>query len=254
MSARVLLGRIGLRGADLAAGKIGGSATDGRRGEPGAAIGFRAATGCRQDIDRGVAAGGGAAVVIAAAFAIGATVVGAELIAIAFEAAGALWAARIRVGFVDAALNGGANAIAADLIRGAFAVVATAEDDRIADTFEAGGAFRTARIGIGIVDAAFELATVARTTDRPLGAFMIGAAFGADRSVLRFTADQTVAAVELRTVIARSHPAGAALGTTAFVILDALVIAALLALAAFAIADAIGAIRAGWAVDRKSVV
>lgn len=71
----------------------------------------------------------------------------------------------------------------------------------VADAFEAAATVRAAPVGIqtnqDIVDAAFELATVARTTDRPLGAFMIGAAFGADRSVLRFTADQTVAAVEL---------------------------------------------------------
>jgi hypothetical protein len=81
-------------------------------------------------------------------------------------------------------------------------------------------------------------------------AVMIDTALGADaRPVIEVVAaEQPVTAIELRAVIGRRDPARAALGTATGVILDALPIAALLALATFAIADAIGAIRAGWAI------
>jgi hypothetical protein len=79
---------------------------------------------------------------------------------------------------------------------------------------------------------------------------MIDAALGAHaRPVIEVVAaEQPVAAIELRAVIGRGHPAGAAFGAATAIILDTLPIAAFLALATFAVADAVGTVRAGWAV------
>lgn len=81
-------------------------------------------------------------------------------------------------------------------------------------------------------------------------AVVIDAALGADaRPVVEIVAtDQTVAAVDLRAVIDRSHPARASFGTAARVIIDTNSMAAFLALAALPVAHVIGAVRATWAI------
>ena len=88
--------------------------------------------------------------------------------------------------------------VAATIARGAIVVVFAMA---IADAFEAATALRTTPVRIeadqDIVDAAFHLAALAGAANPALGAFVIAAAFGADRTVVRFAADQTVAAIEL---------------------------------------------------------
>lgn len=81
-------------------------------------------------------------------------------------------------------------------------------------------------------------------------AVMIHTALGADaRPVIDVVAtEQPITAIERRAVIGRRHPAGTALGTATGIVLDTLPITTLLALAAFAIAGAIGAMRAGRAI------
>lgn len=81
-------------------------------------------------------------------------------------------------------------------------------------------------------------------------AIVIDAALGADaRPVVEIVAtDQTVAAVELRAVIDRSHPARASFGTAARVVIDTDPMAAFLALAALPVAHVIGTVRAAWAI------
>lgn len=105
----------------------------------------------------------------------------------------------------------------------------------IADPFEAAATLRTAPVRIepheDVVDAAFHFAALAGAADRALGAFVIAAAIGADRAVLRFTADQTVATVELWRPVAsgRGHVQQAAFlanGNAAFFSVDADVVTA----------------------------
>ena len=85
----------------------------------------------------------------------------------------------------------------------------------------------------------FAFALVATSTVR---AVMIHTALGAHaRPVIEVVAaEQPVAAIELLAVFGRGHPASAAFGAATGIILDALPVTALLALAAFAIADAVG--------------
>lgn len=105
----------------------------------------------------------------------------------------------------------------------------------IADAFEAATPVRAAPVRIeadqDIVDAAFHFAALAGAADRALGAFVIAATFGADRTMVGFATDQTVAAIELLRPVAtgRGHLQETAFvteGNAAFFLIDAGVFAA----------------------------
>jgi hypothetical protein len=105
----------------------------------------------------------------------------------------------------------------------------------IADALEAAAPFRAAPVGVeaheNIVDAAFHLSALAGAADPAFGAFVIGAAFGANRTVVRFAADQAVTAIELLRPISASRchlqqTAFVTKGDAAFFSIDAGVLAA----------------------------
>jgi hypothetical protein len=120
-----------------------------------------------------------------------ASAVGAILVVVA-----ALVAAMLRAGAVLAA----AGAVGTILVAAAMA---------FANAFEATAALGTTPVRIepdqNVVDAAFQLAALTGAADPSLGTFVIGAAFSADRFVLAFAADQTVAAVELGRPVSASR-------------------------------------------------